>query len=102
MNEYYFKVMVWIVIFCLYIAIACYLYFVRIPNIQTRTSREIERDLQRTLANTLPTPTNDQENVSLEDVEFEPLDEESFHHSLAELSRNISLRQRSTPRTTTM
>ena len=75
---------------------ACYLYFVRIPNIQTRTSREIERDLQRALVNTLPATTNDQENVSLEEVEYEPLEEESFRHSLVELSRNISLRQRST------
>ena len=96
MNEYYFKVIVWMVIFCLYISMACYLYFIRVPSIQTRTSREIERDLQRTLENTLPSTTNDQENVSLEDVEFEPLEEEPFHQSLLELSRNISLRQRST------
>ena len=96
MNEYYFKVIVWMVIFCLYIAMAGYLYFIRIPNIQTRTSREIERDLQRTLENTLPSTTNDQENVSLEDVEFKPLNEESFRHSLWELSRKINFRNRST------
>ena len=96
MSEYDFKVIVWMVILCLYIAMAGYLYFIRIPNIQTRTSREIERDLKRTLENTLPTKRNARESVSLQDVKFKPLNEESFHHSLWELSRNIRIRNRST------
>ncbi len=91
MNEYYFKVIVWIVLFCLYIAMACYLYFVRIPNIQMRTSREIERDLQSMLLDNWPIIP---ENRSLEEGEYESLNEESFQESLGDLSRNIRSRRR--------
>ena len=95
MDEYNFKVSVWIVIFCLYIAMASYLYFVRIPNIQTRTSREIERDRQRTLLNNLPPIP---ENLSLEEFDYLSLDEELFRleNSLEQLSQNIRVRERST------
>ena len=89
MNEYYFEVTVGMIIFCLYIAVACYLYFVRIPNIQTRTSGEIERDLQDMLLTNLPIS---RENQSLEEEQYGSL--ENFHRSLQELSVNI--RERST------
>ena len=101
MDEYNLKVIVriilWImdilwIIICLCLAMACYLYFIRIPNIQTRISKEIEDDLLSTLLNNLPAIL---ESLSLEEREYLSLDDESFHHLLEELSRNIRSRERS-------
>ena len=44
MSELAFRKMVWVCLFGLFMVMAWYLYYHRIPNIQTRTAREMARD----------------------------------------------------------
>ena len=47
MSELAFRKIVWVCLFGLFMVMAWYLYYHRIPNIQTRTARERARDSRR-------------------------------------------------------